>query len=134
MNLRSKKALAARTLGVGKDRIILVDARKEEIKEAITKQDIRELHKDGAIIIKPVKGRRKVMKKSKKRGQGNVRKKVNTRKRDYIKLTRKLRAYVAELKKQGKISLSQFKEIRKRIRNKSFRSLSHLKEYLGGLK
>jgi len=50
MNLGKKKLLAARTLKVGKARIFFVDSRKSEIKEAITKQDIRDLKQDGAII------------------------------------------------------------------------------------
>ncbi len=59
MNLEKKKKLAARTLNVGKERIIFLKSRLEEIKEAITRQDIKDLHKDGAIIIKEEKGRKK---------------------------------------------------------------------------
>jgi len=66
MNLRAKKQLAANTLGVGKGRIIFVNERLEEIKEAITKQDMRNLQKDGAIIIREVKGRSKNVNKHKK--------------------------------------------------------------------
>ena len=47
MNLSKKKALAARTLNVGKARILFNVQRLGEIKEAITKQDIRDLHKEG---------------------------------------------------------------------------------------
>ena len=133
MNLGKKTALAARTLKVGKGRIVFVKSRLNEIKEAITKQDIRDLQKEGAIIIKGIKGRRKV-KKNKSRSPGNIRKKVNKRKKEYVIITRKLRKYVAELKKQGKISNESFKEIRKKIRNREFRSLAHLKEHIGGLK
>ena len=59
MNLGKKKQLAIRTFGVGKERIIFVKSRLEEIKEAITKQDIRELYREGAIRIQEPKGRRK---------------------------------------------------------------------------
>ena len=52
MNLRKKKELIARTLKVGKDRITFVESRLEEIKEIITKQDVRDLVADKAIIIK----------------------------------------------------------------------------------
>ena len=55
MNLRAKKQLAANTFGVGKGRIAFVNERIEEIKEAITKQDMRNLQKDGAIIIKEIR-------------------------------------------------------------------------------
>jgi len=127
MNLTSKKELAARTLKVGKERIVFVVARLNEIKEAITKQDIKDLNKDGAILIKEIKGRKKKIKKKKKRTTGKIRKKVNTRKQDYVKLTRKLRKHVAELKKQGKLSSEEVKEIRKKIRNKQYKNKANLK-------
>ncbi|MFA4953430.1 MAG: 50S ribosomal protein L19e [Candidatus Pacearchaeota archaeon] len=133
MNLRKKKSLAARTFNVGEGRISFVKSRLDEIKEAITKQDIRDLQKNGAIIIKEKKGRRKVT-KNKSRSPGNIKKKVNKRKKEYVIITRKLRKYVGELKKQGKISSEDSNEIRKKIRNREFRSKSHLKENIGELK
>lgn len=132
MKLDKKKSLAARTLGVGKERIVLVQSRLDDIKEAITKQDIRDLVEDKAIVIKEVKGRKKV-KKSNKKSTGNIRKKVNKRKKKYVTITRKLRNYVKELQKQGILSKDQVKEIRKRIRNKDFKSKANLKEFIGGL-
>lgn len=134
MNLSKKKALAVKTLGVGKRRITFVGARLGEIKEAITKQDIRELVKDGAIVVKEIKGRRKNEKRKNRRGLGKIKKVTNTRKRDYVIMTRKLRAYVAVLKANGELSKEEVTEIRKRIRNKAFRSKAHLKEYIGGLR
>ena len=133
MNLGKKTALAARTLKVGKGRIVFVKSRLNEIKEAITKQDIRDLQKEGAIIIRGIKGRRKGT-KNKSRSPGNIRKKVNKRKILYVIITRKLRKYIAELKKRGEISDKDFKEIRKKIRNKEFRSIAQLKEFIGGIK
>jgi len=134
MNLGKKKLLAKRTLKVGKERIFFVKSRLEEIKEAITKQDIKDLKSDGAIIVKDIKGRRKNKNKKIKKSTGNIRKKVNTRKRDYVIMTRKLRSYIRELKKQGKLPRDEIIDIRKKIRNKTFRSKAHLKEYVGGLK
>ena len=133
MKLNKKKKLAVRTLNVGKERIVFVKSRLEEIKEAITKQDIRDLKEDKAIIIKNIKGRMGKKKKTRK-STGNIRKKVKTRKKDYVILTRKLRRYVKELIKQEKISLEESKEIRKKIRNKLFRSKAHLKEQIVGRK
>ncbi|MDD5012744.1 MAG: 50S ribosomal protein L19e [Candidatus Nanoarchaeia archaeon] len=132
MNLGKKKALAARTFGVGLERIEFVKPRLEEIKEAITKQDIRDLYKDGAIRVKPVKGKKVIAGKTKKRTVGNVRKKVNKRKQEYVKLTRKLRKYIA--KNRDKMTDKERKDIRKKIRNRFFKSQSHLKDYMGGIK
>lgn len=130
MNLKKKKDLAARTLKVGRDRIRFIKPRLEEIKDVITKQDIIQLNRDGAIKINNIKGRKKVVKHSRKRGPGKIKKKIKKRKQEYVIMTRKLRAYIKELKKQGKVSPEESKEIRKKIRNKSYRSKSHLKEQL----
>jgi len=133
MNLKKKKSLAVRTLKVGKERIVFLKSRLDEIKEAITKQDIRDLKKEGAIVIKGIKGRKKV-KKVNKRSTGNIRKKVNKRKKEYVIMTRKLRKYIAEMKKQGKLSKEEILDLRKKIRNRIFRSKAHLKTYIGGLR
>ncbi len=134
MNIGKKKMLAVRTLKVGKNRILFVNSRLKDIKEALTKQDIKDLQKDGAIIVKQIKGKKKLERKSKKKSVGNVRKKVNKRKKEYVIMTRKLRRYVAEMKKQGKLSKEEIKEIRNRIKNRVFRSKAHLKEHIGGLR
>ena len=131
MNLRVKKQLAAKALKVGKERIVFVHERKAEIKEAITKQDMRDLQKDGAIIVKEISGRKTKPKKHKKRTSGNIRKKVNTRKKDYVIMTRKLRKIVSHLKKNGELSSEEYQSLRKKIRNKNFKSKAHLKDYIG---
>ncbi len=134
MNLAKKKELAARTLKVGKERIVFLQSRLNEIKEALTKQDIRDLVKEGAISVKEVCGRRKHKKKKRRKSPGNIRKKVNKRKQEYVKLVRKLRGYVSELRKQGVLSREEVLDIRKKIRNKIFRSKAHLKRYIEEMK
>ena len=130
MNLNKKKELAERTLGVGKNRIAFVKSRLDEIKEAITKADIKQLKEEGAIIIKEIKGRKKIVKKKRKRGAGKIRKKVNKRKQEYVKITKRLRVYIKMLKEKKKLSREDFIEIRKKIRNRKFLSLKSLKEYI----
>jgi len=134
MNLGKKRMLAAKTLKVGKGRIIFVKSRLDEIKEAITKQDIRDLKKDGAIRIRETLGRKKKNKQYKQISKGNIRKRVNKRKRYYILLTRKLRRYLFDVKNKGGLSLENIEDIRKKIRNKEFKSLADLKQYIEGLK
>ena len=128
MNLRTKKQLAARAFNVGKERIIFVNERLDEIKEAITKQDMKDLHKEGAVKIREVSGR-KTVKKKKSRSPGNIRKKARSSKRDYMIMTRKLRKYAKDLKMKGELSKDEFAGIRKKIRNKAFKSKAHMKEY-----
>ena len=133
MNLSKKKELAAKTLGVGKNRVIFSTEGLAEIKEAITKQDIKSLYVEGIIGIKPVKGRKKVKKRKTRRGDGKIKKKVNKRKQIYVKITRKLRGYVMDLRDKGKIDRELYWDIRKKIRMRDYRSKAHLKEYLGGI-
>lgn len=132
MNLKKKKKLAARVLKVGAGRIVLSSDMPEEIKEAITRQDIRDLVKEKIIKIKEKKGRRKIRKRKTKKRGGKVKKKVNKRKREYVKLTRKLRKYVKNLKLKGRITREEYYNLRKKIRAKSFRDLTHLRTIIGG--
>ena len=130
MNLRKKKMLAAKTLGVGKNKISFVKSRIEEIKEAITKQDIRDLHNEGAILIRQATGRKKILRKRKKISSGNVRKKVKERKRKYIIMTRKLRRHLKEWSRKKGSPRIQMETVRKKIRNKEFKNKFNLNEYL----
>lgn len=127
MQLNKKKELASRALGVGKDRIIFNKERLAEVKDAITKQDMRDIMKDGGISIREIKGRTSKKRKVRRR-QGSVRKKVNKGKREYMIITRKLRAYLVELLKQNKITSEEYIKLRKEIRMSQFRSKSHMKE------
>ncbi|MEK6928883.1 MAG: 50S ribosomal protein L19e [Nanoarchaeota archaeon] len=130
MKLEKKKHLAAKTLGVGKNRIVFNVERLAEIKEAITKQDIRDLFLSKAIFIKEKKGRKSKQKRRTRRRAGSIRKKIKRRKREYIILTRKLRSYLAELRKKENIQEKKYFELRKEIKAGFFKDKHHLKERL----
>ena len=89
MNLESRKLLAAKTIGVGKRKILFDTLRLEEIKEAITRQDIRDLYESGAIMIKDNLGRKTKPKRTTKRGPGKRKMMPFGRKERYMTLTRK---------------------------------------------
>jgi large subunit ribosomal protein L19e len=130
MNLTNKKELAAKVLKVGKNRIYFVEEHLSEIKEAITRQDITDLYNAGAIQIKDVAGRKKVVKRKHRRRTGKVKLKKNTRKKDYVTLTRKLRKFLKHGLKVGQIDRETYRQSRKQIRAKKFRSKRHLRETL----
>lgn len=130
MNLENKKQLAARVLNVGKGRVYFVKESLPEIKEAITRQDILDLHKAGAIQTKEVTGRRKIVRRRHRRRVGKIKKKVNDKKQEYVKITRKLRRYIKHLKKTGTMDNESYKETRKQIRARRFKSKRNLKETL----
>jgi len=105
MKLDRKKLLAVNALGVGKKRILFNNASLGEIKEAITRQDIRDLLAAGAITIKQARGKAKEKGIKRKRGAGKV-------------------------KKRGGVDLKTYGSIRRRIRAKMFRDMRHLKDYI----
>ena len=130
MNLKKKKQLAANTFGVGKERVIFNTLRLDEIKEAITKQDMRDLLASGAISIKEIRGLHKTKKSKSRRRAGSVKKKPKNSKRKYVILTRALRYYISELRKQKKITEEKYQALRADIKNRLYESKSHLKEKL----
>jgi len=131
MNLGKKKDLAKRALKVGKERIIFLESGLEEIKESITRQDMRDRYAEGVIIIKEIKGRTKITKR--KKTPGKIKKNVSKRKQEYVKMTRKLRKYVAAMKERGEIGREEYLDIRKKIRNTLFKRREHLKIYISKL-
>ena len=134
MNLDKRKKLAARTLNVGKDRVSFNTSRLTEIEEAITKQDIKDLYKDGAIMIKDIKGRRKIYKRKTRRNVGSRKKRIINRKQNYVRITRRLRNYLRVLRNKGSIPEEHFSKMRREIKTSVFKNLAQFKERIGGLK
>ncbi|MFH1451615.1 MAG: 50S ribosomal protein L19e [archaeon] len=130
MQLAKKKDLATKVLKVGKRRIVFNEGNLSEIKEAITRQDILDLHKSGAIQIQDVSGRKKIVKRKHRRRIGKVKKKVNNRKAEYVIITRKLRTFLKYLLKTGKVDKETYRDTRRQIRARKFKSKRHLKESL----
>jgi len=128
MKLEKKKELASRALLVGKNRIAFNIHRLGEIKEAITKQDIKDLVADGAIIIKEIKGRKTIVKSLGRRRAGSVKKKIKPGKRAYIIRTRKMRSFLAQLRRKEQLPEESYIKLRKEIRASIFKDVSHLKE------
>jgi large subunit ribosomal protein L19e len=133
MQLAKKKELAAKVLGVGKARILFVESSLNDIKEAITRQDILDLHEAGAIKIKEVKGRKTITKRKHRRGIGKVKKRVNKRKQTYVKLTRKLRKTAKGLLRTGELDKEKHQKVRKMIKAGRFKSKRHLNDSYGDL-
>jgi large subunit ribosomal protein L19e len=130
MNLNNKKALAAKALKVGKGRLQFKIENLSEIKEAITRQDIKQLKDEGIISIKPIKGRKTNVKRKHRRGPGKIKMKVNKRKQEYVKITRKLREYAMSLRDRGVLQRDLYKKIRNKIRMREFKSKANMKDFL----
>ena len=133
MKLEGKKALAAKALGVSKGRIVFNSDQLSKLKEAITRQDIRDLSSEGAILIKDKKGRRKNEKRKTRRRAGSIKKNVRSKKKIYMILVRKLRKHLFNLRLREKILREDYLKLRREIRASSFRSLSHMKERISAM-
>ncbi|MFH0832051.1 MAG: 50S ribosomal protein L19e [archaeon] len=131
MKLDKKKQLAANVLGVGNERVWFNPARLDEIKEAITRQDIKDLKNDGAIKIKQITGRKRNVKRKLRRGPGK-KKKVVRDKMEYVLKIRKMRAYIKRLRQAGKLDSVEYNKLRRHAKSGVFTDLRHLKSHAAG--
>lgn len=81
-------------------------------------------------MIKEIKGRRSKPKKKVRRSPGNVKKVARNSKREYMLITRKLRKYIFELREKNLLTRDTIIDLRKKIKNRYFKSKTQLKEYL----
>jgi len=133
MNIKSIKRIAARILEVGENKVLLNPFRLDEIKEAITNQDIITLIKDNAISTRTEIGRKKRKIKKRKRGTGKIKKKIKRRKKTYIKKIRKLRGFIRLLKENLIITSKEANKLRLLSKSGQFKSQRHLKEHIAGI-
>lgn len=143
--LNSQKRIAAGILKTGLDRVWFDPARLSDIKEAITKHDLRALIREGGIKAKPVKAtskfwvrKRKMQKrKGRRKGEGSRKGKKTARlnqKRVWINKIRLQRDFLKELRNKDKITKAVYKELYLKSKGGFFRSKRHIKLYLEGLK
>ncbi|MGC8599886.1 MAG: 50S ribosomal protein L19e [Nitrososphaeria archaeon] len=132
MNLEKKKEIVAKMLGVGKGRVRFNHERITDIEDAVTKQELRSLIKDGAISILSVKGQT-TKKEVKRRGYGSRKGKKTARmgkKERWVRQVRALRNYLRAVK--GQITNDKYWEAYRKIKGGEIRTIARLKEYLGG--
>lgn len=138
MNLRSKRRLAAETLGVGKDRVYLNPEAQDLIQDAITRSTIRGLAGMGGIKVKPVKGvsrgraKRKHLKgKSKgggsKRGAKGAR---SPRKQAWVAKVRALRWRLRVARGRNEISKELYRSLYRQVKGGQVRDAGHLAELI----
>ncbi|MBW3003299.1 50S ribosomal protein L19e [Candidatus Woesearchaeota archaeon] len=141
MKLKIQKRLGGQILKCSKNKIVLDPERLEDIKEAITKADIKTLIIDNAISKKPVKGSSRVRarkralqkRKGKRRGVGTRKGKKTARlpkKEAWMNKIRAQRGLIKELKERSKIDAATYRELYSKAKGGFFRSLRHLKLYI----
>ncbi len=141
MNLRSKRLIASKLLKIGLDRVWFDPNKNPEIKEAITRDDIRKLISSGTILVKQKTGNsrgrsRFVLNQKRKgrRGGPGSRKGTKTsrlsRKRIWINSIRAQRDLFNELLKGNNIAKETYRHLRTKAKGGFFRSRRHIKLYL----
>lgn len=141
MNLKTQKNTVANLLHVGKKRIWFDPLRLKDIKEAITKTDLRKLIEEKAIRIKPKRGisrfriRKKIMRMRKGRGKktGSRKGKASARlpkKIAWIIRVRVQRQFVKLLKDKKLINSKIHTLLRRKIKGGFFRSVRHIKLFI----
>ena len=139
--MRVQKRLSAQVLNCGENRVRFDDSRLDEIKEAITKTDIRSLVAKGVITARPLNNtsrfwaRKIAIQKSlgKRKGQGSRKGKKTARgldsKRIWINKIRLQRGYLKELRSGQQLGTKDYHDLYMKSKGGFFRSLRHLKLY-----
>lgn len=144
VNLRAKKRLVSRVVGVGLSRIKFDTERSDDIADAITRENIRSLITAGAITIKPAKGtsrgRSKFKKAQKsKRGATTGSKKGRKgarvgKKIVYVKRTRALRYRLKVAKDRKDITNPEFWELYRKVGGNTVKDTAHLRGLIAEVK
>lgn len=141
MRLNIQKKLAAKVLKISPKRVKLDSTRAEDLKEAITKTDIRGLIGDGAIVAKQKKGvsraRANKIKRQKAKGQqkgaGSRKGKATThapKKATWMIKIRAQRGLLKELKEKELIDSKTYTQLYRKAKGGFFRSKKHIKLYI----
>ena len=141
MRLGNQKEMSAKMLGVGKSKVWFDTEHMTEIKEAITKGDIRSLIKKKIIQRRPelgssrVRARSRLLQRRKGRQKGLGTRKGNrtarlSRKASWMNLVRAQRSFLKELKIKGLISVPTYRLSYSKIKGGYFRNRRHIKLYL----
>ncbi len=140
-DLRAQRRLAADVLDVGKSRVWFDPGEQEEIADAITRDDIRDLVDRGVIQAKEAKGnsRGRARERDEKRayghrkGPGSRRGQAGARrdgKENWTDNIRAQRRVLRELRDEGEITRSQYRELYAKASGGEFRSIRYLRNYI----
>ncbi|MCJ7450181.1 MAG: 50S ribosomal protein L19e [Candidatus Nanohaloarchaeota archaeon QJJ-9] len=141
MDVSSQKRMASEILGVGENRVWIDPEEVDEVADAITKQDIRNLIEGGTIQKKDKEGNsrgrtrkeRKQKSKGRKKGHGSRKGAKGGRKSDKDEWKEKIRSLREELKEmrdEGELSSSEYRKLYNMAKGGFFRNKKHMKIYI----
>ena len=140
-DLSAQKRLAADVLDVGRNRIWLDPAAQGDIAQAITREEIRELVEEGLIRAEDARGnsRGRARERNKKRAYGHQKgpgKRKGTKgarqneKEQWQNQIRAQRRKLRELRDQGELTPTQYRQLYKKAGGGEFRSVRYLLNYI----
>ena len=141
MDLKTQRRLASKILKSGLRRVWIDEERIDEVSEAVTRDDIRRLIKEGAVKAKPIAGqskqrtrKRQIQKaKGRRRGHGKRKGKFGAKfpkKRRWISTIRPVRDSLKKLREDNKIDRSTYRKLYMMAKGGIFRSRAHLNMYV----
>ncbi len=140
MDLSLQKRLAAEILGVGVSRVKIKPEEAERVSEALTREDVKKLIKEGIIYVEPVHGnahrwleRRRKRQKGHRRGCGKRKGKKTARlpeKEAWMHRIRKMRRHLRYLRDNKRIDARTYRRLYMLAKGGMFKSLSALQSYI----
>ena len=144
VNLKSKKRLVSRLVGVGIHRVRFDSDHLDDVADAITRQQVRSLITANTITIKQIvgtsRGRAQEKKNQKKKrgvtqGSKKGRKGARVGKKEvYVTKVRSLRRRLKIAKDRKEITNKNFWEIYTKIRGNTVRNIAHLRTLIEEIK
>jgi large subunit ribosomal protein L19e len=138
VNIRKKRELVARILGVGANRVRFEPDKLEDVADSITRDNIRSLVNSGAIWTVKARGTSRGKAEEKRavwkvhgKGPGSKKGKKTTRvgkKQVYVVRVRSMRHHLKVLKDRKEITNDVYWQIYKKVNGGQVRSLAHLRD------
>lgn len=141
MKLNTQKKIASKIMKGSPKRVRFDPSRLQDIKEAITKYDVKALIQDGAISEIKKRGisrgrareRQAQKNKGRQKGHGSRKGRKNARlphKIDWMQRIRLQRSFLRELKEKELITTQTFRDLYQKAKGGFFRNKRHLKIYI----
>jgi large subunit ribosomal protein L19e len=133
MALTTVKRLAADIMKIGVNKVRIAPESIGRANEAITRNDVRDLIKDGVVYRAEIEGRRSNSEKRGRKGHGKRKGRKNARtnaKDAWMARVRSQRAYLKQLVSEGKLPKEYKRETYMRVKSGIFKSKKAMYAYL----
>ncbi|MEM2237017.1 MAG: 50S ribosomal protein L19e [Candidatus Caldarchaeum sp.] len=134
MTLEFQKRIAAELMKCGVSRVRFDPERLDEIESAITRAEIKQLIRDGAIQKLPSKGvSRARVRERRRRGPGSregAKYSIIPRKLQWMRRVRAQRRFLKKLRDQGQLESSDYRQLYAYVKAGNFKSVASLREFI----